>query len=169
MKGLRRPGDGLSPSLRPWIADAEPAGNAVRSLNMAPTAAIVPFWPVWTRTLDDMTRRLARARSRCRRCQTLMHVDLDALHRQLGGSTSLINRIAACPIVGCAGRVYYLGAAATGAVYHVLVDEPALLEGVTDPMGTPFRPRWHNLVSVVTDFLPSPAGTQVIVWPGGAD
>src|SRR3982751_4401638 len=100
---------------------------------MGPTAIIVPFWPAWTRTLDDMIRRLARARLRCRRCQSLMRVDLAALHRQLGASASLINRTTACAIVGCTGTVYYLGAAGTGAAYHVLVDEPALFEGVTDP------------------------------------
>ena len=166
MMGLRRPGEGLSPSLPPWIADAEPAGNAVRSSGMAPTADIVPFWPAWTRTLDEMTRRLARARSRCRRCQTLMHVDLDVLRRQLSGSTSLINRTTACAIVGCEGAIYYLGAAAAGGTYHVLIDEPALLEGVTDPPAMPFRSRWHGMIQVGTDPLPLPAEAQVIEWPG---
>lgn len=122
---------------------------------MAPTADIVPFWPAWTRTLDEMIRRLVRARSRCRRCQTLMRIDLDALRRQLGGSASLINRTTACAIVGCEGTIYYLGAAATGAAYHVLVDEPALLEGVTDPTATPFRSRWHGMVAVGQ--IPCPA------------
>ena len=133
---------------------------------MAPTADIVPFWPAWTRTLDEMIRRLARVRSRCRRCQTLMHVDLDVLRLQLGGSTSLINRTMACAVVGCGGAIYYLGAAATGGTYHVLVDEPALLEDVTDPIGTTFRSRWHGMVQVGTDPLPSPAKVQVIEWPG---
>ncbi|WP_242153850.1 hypothetical protein [Sphingomonas sp. BAUL-RG-20F-R05-02] len=77
-----------------------------------------------------------------------MCIDLLALHRELGGSASLINRTTACAIAGCAGTVYYFGAAATGAAYHVLVDEPALLDGVTDPTATPFRSRWHGTVAL---------------------
>lgn len=133
---------------------------------MAPTADIVPFWPAWTRTLDEMIRRVAWARSRCRRCQTLMRVDLDALRRQLGGSASLINRTASCAIVGCEGTIYYLGAAASGCTYHVLVDEPVLLEGITDPTAIPFRSRWQGMIQIGTDPLPSPAEAQVIEWPG---
>ena len=75
-----------------------------------------------------MIRRLDRARSRCRSCLTLMHVDPAALRRQLGGTASLINQTDTCPVVGCEGTVYYLGAAATGGTYHVLVDAPALLK-----------------------------------------
>lgn len=136
---------------------------------MAPTPDIVPFWPAWTRTLDEMVRRLAQARSRCRRCHTLMHIDLVALRRQLGDSASLINRTTTCAIVGCAGTVYYLGAAATGTAYHVLVDKPALLEGITDPMAMPFRSRWHGLVSIGPEILPLPAEARVIIWPGTAN
>lgn len=170
MKGLRRPGNGLSPSLPPWIADAEPAGNADRSsLDMAHTAAIVPFWPAWTRTLDDMIRRLARARSRCRRCHTLLHVDLEVLRGRLGGEASLINRTDACAVVGCQGTVYYLGAVATGAAYHVLIDEAGLLESVTDPIATPFRSRWHGMVTIGPDSLPyHDDDDRVIAWPGRA-
>ena len=84
---------------------------------MAHTADIVPFWPAWTRTLDDMVRHLARARSRCRRCHTLLHVDLEALRGQLGGGASLINRTDACMVVGCEGTVYYLGAAVTSSLF----------------------------------------------------
>ena len=129
---------------------------------MAPTATIVPFWPVWTRTLGDMIGRLARARFRCRRCQTLMHVDLAALHRQLGGSAKPINRATACAIVGRAGTVI-ISVPRCRRTYHVLVDEPALLEGVTVPTAARFRSRWHGLVSVGPDPLPSPATLRVIV------
>ena len=133
---------------------------------MAHTAAIVPFWPAWTRTLDEMIRRLARARSRCRRCHTLLHVDLEALRGQLGGEASLINRIDACAVVGCQGTVYYLGAVATGATYHVLVDEILLLEGVTDPIATAFRSRWHGMMAIAPDPLPSSSEPRIIDWPG---
>ena len=132
---------------------------------MAATADIVPFWPAWTCTLDEMIRRLARARSRCRRCHTLMHVDLDALRQQLGGSASLINRTTACAIVGCQGTIYYLGAAATGGTYHVLIDQPALLEGVTDLTAIPFRSRWYGMVQIGPDPLPSTSEARVIEWP----
>ena len=136
---------------------------------MVPTADIVPFWPAWTRTLDEMVRRLAWARSRCRQCHTLLHVDLKGLGGQLGGSASLINRTDACGVVGCQGTVYYLGAVATAAAYHVLVDEPALLEGVTDPVATPFRSRWHGMVAIGPDPLPCPGDDdRVIAWPGRA-
>jgi hypothetical protein len=136
---------------------------------MAHTADIMSFWPAWTRTLDDMIRRVARARSRCRRCHTLLHVDLEALRGHLGGGASLINRTDGCAVVGCQGTVYYLGAVATGAAYHVLVDEAALLEGVTDPVATPFRSRWHSMVAIGPDPLPSPDDDdRVIAWPGRA-
>lgn len=137
-------------------------------INMVPTADIVSFWPAWTRTLDEMIRRMARARSRCRQCDTLMHVDLEALRRQLGGLVSLINRTTSCAVVGCGGTTYYLGAVATGAAYHVLIDEPALLVGITDPTATPFRSRWQGMVPVGSVPLPSPAEAQVIFWPGRA-
>jgi hypothetical protein len=154
--------------LPPWIADAEPAGNADRSSgDMAHNADIVPFWPAWTRTLDEMIRHVARARSRCRRCHTLFHVDLEALRGRLGAKASLINRIDACAVVGCQGTAYYLGAMATGTAYHVLVDEAVLLEGVTDPIATPFRSRWHDMMAVGPAPLPSPDDDdRVIVWPG---
>lgn len=169
-EGFLRPRDGPSPSLPPWIADAEPAGNADRSSgDMAPTATIVRFWPAWTRTLEEMIRRLAQARSRCRRCHTLLHVDLEALHRRLGGEASLINRTDACAVVGCEGTVYYLGAVATGAAYHVLVDESALLDGVTDPIATPFRSRWHGMRAIGPDPLPSSSEPRIIDWPGRTD
>ena len=130
--------------------------------------AVVPFWPVWTRTLDDMIHKLARGRSRCRMCRTLLRVDLDALRGRLGGSASLINRSDACPIVGCGGKVYYLGTPATGTAYHVLVGDPALLDGVVDPVGTPFRSRWHGRTAVGTAPTLSPVGAEVIIWPGAA-
>ena len=127
---------------------------------------VIPFWPVWTRTLDAMIRHLARARSRCRRCGTLLHVDLDALQGKLGGSASLIDRTDPCPVVGCTGTVYYLGAPATGAAYHVLTGDLALLDGVVDPGGLPFRSRWHNMVTIGA--APSPAPAEVVPWPGAA-
>ena len=126
------------------------------------SAYIVRFWPVWTRTLDDMIRRLARVRSRCRECHILLHVDPDALRCRVGGSTSLINRADACAVVGCEGTVYYLAAPATGAGYHVLIDQPDLLDGVSDPVGLPFRSRWHGMVPVGPEPLPSPASADVI-------
>lgn len=116
---------------------------------------VIPFWPVWTRTLDAMVRSLARARSRCRRCGTLLHVDLDTLRGKLGGSAGLIDRTAPCPVVGCTGTVYYLAAPATGAAYHVLIADPALLDGVADPVGLPFRSRWHGMTTIGP--VPTPA------------
>lgn len=118
---------------------------------------VLPFWPVWARTLDAMVRRLARARSRCRRCGTLLRVDLDALRDRLGGSASLIDLSDACTVVGCNGTVYYLAAPATGTTYHVLIDSPALLEGVADPVGLPFRSRWHGMMPV----RPTPRASAV--------
>jgi hypothetical protein len=53
------------------IADAEPAGNADRSLDdMAHTAEIVPFWPPWTRTLDETLPAHARAAGNAVRSST---------------------------------------------------------------------------------------------------
>ena len=132
---------------------------------MAHTADIVPFWPAWTRTLDEMVRRLARARSRCRRCHTLLRVDLETLRQQRGGSACLINRTDRCAVVGCNGTVYYLSAPATGAVYHVLIGDPALLEGVVDQVGTPFRSRWHGMTLVGPYLLSSPDEARIIEWP----
>lgn len=109
---------------------------------------VIPFWPVWTRTLDTMIRSLARARSRCRWCGTLLHVDLDTLRGKRGGSAGLIDRTDPCPVVGCTGTVYYLGGPATGAAYHVLIADPALLDGVVDPVGLPFRSRWHGMTTI---------------------
>ena len=109
-----------------------------------------------------MVRSLARARSRCRRCGTLLHVDLKALSNRLGGSASLIDRSDACTIVGCGGTIYYLGAPATGAAYHVLVDNPALMEGVSDPVGRPFRSRWHGMVPVGPPPLASAVTADVV-------
>ena len=129
---------------------------------------VIPFWPVWTRSLDAMIRRLARARSRCRRCGTLLHAELDALHRRLGGSASLIDRTAPCAVVGCGGTIYYLAAPATGAAYHVLVGDSALLGGVVDPIAIPFRSRWHDMVAIGPATLPFPTEAQIIAWPGTA-
>lgn len=123
---------------------------------------VLHFWPVWARTLDAMVRSLARARSRCRRCGTLLHVDLETLSNQLGGSASLIDQSDACTVVGCGGTVYYLGAPATGAAYYVLIDNPALMEGVSDPVGLPFQSRWHGMVLVGAK-LASPAPTAVMI------
>ena len=94
-----------------------------------------------------------------------MHVDLEALRRQLGGAASLINRIAACPIVGCAGTVYYLGTAATGGTYHVLVNAPTLIDGVIDPTGTPFRSRWHDMTVIGPDLLMPVSKAEIIDLP----
>ncbi|MBH0619464.1 hypothetical protein I3A86_25570, partial [Salmonella enterica] len=101
-------------------------------------------------------------------CHTLLHVDLEALRGRLGGKASLINRTDACVVVGCQGTVYYLGAVATGAAYHVLVDEPALLDGVTDPIATPFRSRWHGMVTIASDLLRSSSEPRIIDWPDRA-
>ncbi|RYY16207.1 MAG: hypothetical protein EON55_04840 [Alphaproteobacteria bacterium] len=123
---------------------------------------VLSFWPAWTRTLDAMIRNLARVRSRCRQCRTLLHVDPEALYCRFGGTASLINRSDACTVVGCSGTVYYLGAPATGAAYHVLIDRPALLDGVVDPLGLPFRSRWHGMVSVGSVPIPFPASAYVV-------
>lgn len=130
----------------------EPAGDA----------AVMPFWPAWTRTIDAMIRSVARTRSRCRRCHVLLHVDLDALRQRLGGSATLIDRADACTVVGCGGAIYYLAAPATGAAYHVLVGEPDSLDGVIDPVDLPFRSRWYGMVSVGLAPLPSPHLADVI-------
>ena len=121
---------------------------------------VIAFWPVWTRTLDAMVQSLARARPRCRQCGTLLHIDLDTLHARLGMSASLIDRTDPCAVVGCTGTVYYLGAPATGAAYHVLVGDPALLDGMVDPVGPPFRSRWHGMTTIGD--TPSSAPTNVI-------
>lgn len=123
---------------------------------------VISFWPAWTRTLDAMIRNLVRVRSRCRQCRTLLHVDPVALRGRFGGAASLINRSDACPVVSCSGTVYYLGAAATGAAYHVLIDTPALLEEVADPLGLPFRSRWHGMVSIGSVPIPFPASADVV-------
>ena len=82
--------------------------------------------------------------------------------RRLGGSASLINRTDPCAVVGCGGTIYYLGAPGTGAAHHVLVDDPVLLDGVADPVATPFRSRWHGLTPIGPAPLPFPAPTDVI-------
>jgi hypothetical protein len=133
--------------------------------DMAHTCDIVPFWPAWTRALDEMIRCVAKARSRCRRCRTLMHVDLEVLRQQLGDAATLINRTAACPVVGCGGTIYYLGAAATGSTYHVLVDAPALIDGVIDPTATPFRSRWHGMMVIEPDSLMPVSKAEVMDLP----
>lgn len=122
---------------------------------------VVSFWPAWTRSLDTMIGSLARARSRCRQCRISLHVDLDAMRMWLGGSASLIDRSDACAVVGCGGTVYYLGAPATGASYHVLIDRQAPLDGICDPVGRPFRSRWHGMVAIGP--VPDPAPVADIV------
>lgn len=123
---------------------------------------VIPFWPAWTRSLDSMIRSLARVRSRCRQCRISLHVDLDAMRMRLGGSASLIDRFDACAVVGCGGTVYYLGAPAAGAGYHVLIDRPALPDGVGDPVGRPFRSRWHGMVAIGPVPLPAPAPADIV-------
>ncbi len=119
-----------------------------------PTTNVAPFWPAWTLTLDAMIRTLARARLRCRTCAVLLRVDPVELRRGLGGRGSLINRTVPCPVVSCDGRAYYLAAPGTACAYHVLLDDPALLKGVVDPVGAPFRSRWRDLVLVAGPPLP---------------
>ncbi|MGR6331166.1 hypothetical protein ACU5AX_19065 [Sphingomonas sp. XXL09] len=74
----------------------------------------------------------------------------------LGGSASLLDRTDPCALVGCGGTVYYLTVPATGAACHMLTTDSALLDGVIDPVGLPFRSRWHSMVSI--DPLPAPIG-----------
>lgn len=124
---------------------------------------VIPFWPVWTRTLDAMIRGLTSVRSRCRHCGSLLRLNLGTLRARLGGFASLIDRTGPCPVVGCTGTVYYLGAPATGAAYHVLIGDLALFHGVADPTATPFRSRWHGMATigpasfpVLAEVVPSP-------------
>lgn len=127
---------------------------------------VIPFWPVWTRTLDAMIRGLASVRSRCRHCGSLLRRNLGTLRARLGGSASLIDRTDPCPVLGCTGTVYYLGAPTTGAAYHVLIGDLALFDGVADPIATPFRSRWHGMATI------GPASSlvlaEVVPWPGAA-
>lgn len=123
---------------------------------------VISFWPAWTRTLDAMIRNLAQVRSRCRQCRTLLHVDPVAMRGRFGSTASLLDRSAACTVVGCSGTVYYLGAPTTGAAYHVLIDTPALLDGVADPLGLPFHSRWHGMVSIGPVPIPFPASAEVV-------
>lgn len=132
----------------------------------ADNTAVKPFWPAWTRTLDAMIAGMATARSRCRRCHILLHVDLGALRQRLGGSATLIDRADACAVVGCGGTIYYVAAPATGAAYYVLVGEPDLFDGVIDPVDLPFRSRWHGMVPVGPAPLPSPYLAAVIALHG---
>lgn len=119
-------------------------------------ARIAAFGPAWTQSLDAMARNLAQARSRCRRCHSLLHVDPACLRATLDGAASLIDRSAPCAVVGCGGTVCYLAAPATGAAYHVLTTAPALLDRVIDLVCLPFRSRWHGEVPIAP--LPAPIG-----------
>lgn len=107
-----------------------------------------------------MIRNLAQVRSRCRQCRTLLHVDPVAMRGRFGGTASLLYCSAGCTVVGCSGTVYYLGAPATGAAYHVLIDTPALLDGVADPLGLRFHSRWHGMVSIGPVPIPFPASAM---------
>jgi hypothetical protein len=72
-------------------------------------------------------------------------------------------------VIGWEGTIYYLGAAATGATYLVLIDETAMLKGVIDPVATAFRSRCYSMVTIGSDLLPSPDDDErVIVWFGRA-
>jgi hypothetical protein len=100
---------------------------------MPDNAAIEPLWPHWTQTIGAMLGIRALVRSRCCVCGTELRVDTATLVARYGPSMTLIDTLERCPIVGCAGSIYFLAARSYDRPWTVLIRNPWLLQTIAAP------------------------------------
>lgn len=93
---------------------------------MEPADDIATLWPRWMESAGAMLRMNALVRSRCSLCGTLLRVELADVVARHGPSSSLIDRLERCRMVGCSGSTFYLASRTYGREWTALLREPAL-------------------------------------------
>jgi hypothetical protein len=99
-------------------------------------------------TVGAMRKRNIHVRSQCRRCGALMRVDLDDLVARHGAGWSLIDKQERCRMVACDGAAFYLAARAYGAPWRLLINNPALQEGIAQGPAPVTAQTHRNTISI---------------------
>lgn len=86
-------------------------------------AKVERITPSWLKTVGEMIRADITLRARCRTCEVMFKVDLEAIAAVKGRHYSLIGGRAACKIVGCDGCVVFLYSPGKGTPFRPMPEE----------------------------------------------
>lgn len=81
----------------------------------------------------DLLRMKALVRSRCRKCGTLMRVEMEDIVARNGPTYSLVDKPERCRMVECIGSTFYLATRTYGGRWTTLLRDPKLIEVFEEP------------------------------------